>query len=116
MHYGAYVRSFGPELLSFNEVVSPALCLGMRIYSFELTMSAELVSIVNKCIGLRHVFLGNIFWCANKENTAIFLPNSILYSLDSKFASLYIVLSAHQCMHISVNNSALNTLSFGISA
>ena len=67
---------------------------------------AELVSIVNKSTGLRHVFLGNIFWYA-KENTAIFVPNSFCYSLDCKFVSLYIVLSAHQCMHISVNNSAL---------
>ena len=60
-----YVRKFGPELLSFDKI-APALATG-----------------------LRHVFLGNIFWYA-KENTAIFLPNSLFYSLDCKFVYIYI--------------------------
>ncbi len=71
VHYGAYVRTFvGPELLSFNKIAL-ALCLVMRIcqYSFGTDNVAEIVSIVNKSTGLRHVFLGNIFWYA-KENTA----------------------------------------------
>ncbi len=56
----SFVRSFGPELLPFNKIIPALVCANI-----VLNNVAELVSIVNKSIGPRHVFLANIFWYAN---------------------------------------------------